>query len=31
MMSILAFQATALIRVLAGEADRMRWMVRRVA
>ena len=31
MMSVLAHQATALVRVLAGEARWMRWMVRRVA
>ena len=31
MMSALTFQVTALVRVLAGEADLMRWMVRRVA
>ena len=31
MMSTLAFQATALVRVMAGEADLIRWMVRRVA
>ena len=30
-VSVLAFQATALVRVLAGEAAMMRWMVRRVA
>ncbi len=31
MMSVLAFQVTALVRLLAGEADMMRWMVQRVA
>ena len=31
MMSALAFQATALVRLQAGEADMMRWMVRKVA
>ncbi len=31
LMSALAFQVTALVRVLAGEANMMRWMVRRVA
>ena len=31
LMSSLAFQATALVRLRAGEADEMRWMVRRVA
>ena len=31
MMSVLAFQATALVRVLAGALGDMRWMVRRVA
>ncbi len=31
MMSALAFQATALVRVLTGQAHFMRWMVRRVA
>ena len=30
MMSALAFQATALVRVLTGEADWMRWMVRKI-
>ena len=30
-MSVLAFQATALIHVLAGEEDELRWMVRKVA
>ena len=30
-MSALALQATALVRVLAGESERMRWMVRQVA
>ena len=30
-MSVLAFQATAPVRVLAGERERMRWMVRKVA
>ena len=30
-MSALAFQATVLVRLQAGEADLMRWMVRRVA
>ena len=30
-MSVLAFQATVLIHVLAGEVEDMRWMVRRVA
>ena len=31
LMSTLAFQATALVRVLAGEGEWMRWMVRKVA
>ena len=31
LMTTLAFQATVLIRVLAGEAEWMRWMVRKVA
>ncbi len=31
MMSVLAFQATALAWVLAGEVENMRWMVRQVA
>ena len=31
LMSTLAFQATALARILAGEAEWMRWMVRKVA
>ena len=31
LMSSLAFQATALVRLLAGEIGEMRWMVRRVA
>ena len=31
LMSSLTFQATALVRVLAGESEWMRWMVRRVA
>ena len=31
MMSALAFQATVLVRLLTGEADMMRWMVRKVA
>ena len=30
MMSTLAFQATVLVRILAGEVDWMRWMVRKV-
>ena len=30
-MSVLTFQATALVRVLTGERENMRWMVRRVA
>lgn len=30
-MSVLTFQATALIHVLAGEQDELRWMVRKVA
>ena len=30
MMSTLAFQATVLVRLLAGEVDWMRWMVRKV-
>ena len=30
-MSVLAFQATALVHVLAGEVEDMRWMVRKVA
>ena len=30
-MSALAFQATVLVRLLTGEADMMRWMVRKVA
>ena len=30
-MSALAFQVTALVRIRAGEADLMRWMVRKVA
>ena len=30
-MSVLAFQATALIHVRAGETEDMRWMVRKVA
>ena len=30
MMSTLAFQATALVRIMTGEADWMRWMVRKV-
>ena len=30
-MSALAFQVTALVRILAGEAEWMRWMVRKVA
>ena len=31
LMSSLTFQATALVRVLAGESEWMRWMVRKVA
>ncbi len=31
MMSVLTFQATALVKVLQGELDGMRWMVRKVA
>ena len=31
LMSVLTFQATALVRVLGGEREWMRWMVRRVA
>ena len=31
LMSVLAFQATALVKVLAGDLEEMRWMVRRVA
>ena len=31
LMSTLAFQATALVRVLAGEGEWMRWMIRKVA
>ena len=31
LMSTLAFQATALVRILAGEGEWMRWMVRKVA
>ena len=31
LMSVLTFQATALVRVLAGQREDMRWMVRRVA
>ena len=31
MMSALAFQATALVKLRAGQADMMRWMVRKVA
>ena len=31
LMSVLAFQATALAKLLAGEAEWMRWMVRKVA
>ena len=31
MMSALAFQATALVRILTGQSDLMRWMVRRVS
>ena len=31
LMSALAFQATALARILGGEAEWMRWMVRKVA
>ena len=31
MMSTLSFQATALVHLLAGEEDRMRWMVKKVA
>ena len=30
MMSTLAFQTTALVRIMTGEADWMRWMVRKV-
>ena len=30
LMSVMSFQATALVRVLTGQADRMRWMVRKV-
>ena len=30
-MAVLAFQATALVRIAMGETDRMRWMVRQVA
>ena len=30
-MSALAFQATALVHVLAGDTEDMRWMVRKVA
>ena len=30
-MSVLASQATALVHVLAGEMEDMRWMVRKVA
>ena len=30
-MSVLAFQATAVARVLAGETEDLRWMVRKVA
>ena len=30
-MSVLAFQATSLVRLQAGEANHMRWMVRKVA
>ena len=30
-MSVLAFQATALIHLLAGQQDELRWMVRKVA
>ena len=30
-MSALAFQATALVKVLAGDLEDMRWMVRKVA
>ena len=31
LMSALAFQATALVRILMGEAEHMRWMVQQVA
>lgn len=31
LMSMLVYQATALVRILAGEAEQMRWMVRPVA
>ena len=31
MMSALAFQATALVKLRTGQADMMRWMVRKVA
>ena len=31
LMSVLTFQATALVRVLEGEQEWMRWMVRKVA
>jgi hypothetical protein len=31
MMSVLAFQVTVLVRLLVGDADKMCWMVRRVA
>ena len=31
LMSTLTFQATALVRILAGEAEWMRWMVKKVA
>ena len=31
LMSVLTFQATALANLLAGRADEMRWMVRRIA
>ena len=31
MMSVLAFQATALVKLRTGQADMMRWMVRKVA
>ena len=30
-MSVLAFQATALVHLEAGEQDELRWMVRKVA
>ena len=30
-MSALAFQATALVKLRAGQVDMMRWMVRKVA